>query len=113
MVVAMEKGIRFRCQRRTRSDNGKEYEDGGGNDDREVQKMEEEEENEVAATERGQRPMSVVCNTQSGDGDNNFDLVRTDMSAAIVDAPLSQVLRDNNVRDDGDDDGNEEELDLM
>ncbi|KAI7991536.1 hypothetical protein LOK49_LG12G02172 [Camellia lanceoleosa] len=56
---------------------------------------------------------SVVCNTQSGDGDNNFDLVRTDMSAAIVDAPLSQVLRDNNVHDDGDDDGNEEELDLM
>ncbi|XP_028104352.1 uncharacterized protein LOC114303409 isoform X2 [Camellia sinensis] len=52
---------------------------------------------------------SVICNTQSGDGDNNFDLVWTDMSAAIVDAPLSQVLRDNNFHDDGD----EEELDLM
>ncbi|XP_028090784.1 uncharacterized protein LOC114290972 [Camellia sinensis] len=52
---------------------------------------------------------SVVCNTQSGDRDNNFNLVRTNMSAAIVDAPLYQVLRDNNV----DDDGNEEELDLL
>ncbi|KAI8024046.1 hypothetical protein LOK49_LG03G01675 [Camellia lanceoleosa] len=35
------------------------------------------------------------------------------MSAAIVDAPLSQVLRDNDVHDDGGDDGDEEELDLI
>ncbi|GMP80843.1 hypothetical protein CsSME_00035793 [Camellia sinensis var. sinensis] len=56
---------------------------------------------------------SVVCNLQSGDGDNNFHLVRTDMSAAIVDAPLFKVLRDNDVHDNGDDDGDEEELDIM
>mgnify|MGYP003703560947 CR=1 FL=1 len=35
------------------------------------------------------------------------------MDVVIVDAPLSQVLRDNDVHDSGDDDGDEEELDIM